>query len=427
MKLYKGNIVFSPSLQEIEVLEGGCIAVDNGGRIVELFRRLPEGMEYEACEDFGERLLIPAFTDLHIHSSQLPNRGLGYDQDFESWLNSYTYPMEKKYADPGHTRQINAKLIEELAENGIMHAVVMSSTDREATQDLIKQFQDSGLCAYIGKMNSDISPFGEPAETTEASIRDTLELIHRFNKGDGRVRYILSPEFIPCCSEELLRFLGKTAEKYGLAVQSHYAEGEEDVRMVREMYPHIPNYGRAYRAFGLFGQTPTVMAHSIFTRQDEVALMAESGVLVAHCPLSNLNIPSGKLMPLRRYLDAGITVGLGSDIAGGHTLNVLSNMVCAIQTSKQMNLLDGSKPIGLSEAFYLATRGGGSFFEETGSFEKGFFFDALVLDDVNLCDCVERTPRQRLERLVYAGDSRNIVRRYCRGKEIRVKGMKPCI
>ena len=149
--------------------------------------------------------------------------------------------------------------------------------------------------------------------------------------------------------------------------------------------------------------------------------MVENGVYAAHCPYSNYNLSSG-IMPARKYLDRGMNIGLASDISGGSSLNMASIIASTIQASKMtwINTNGELKPLSFSEGFYLATKGGGSFFGKVGSFEKGYEFDALVIDDHNLSDIRELTIEERLQKFVYIGDDRNILVRYVRGKEIEM-------
>lgn len=417
MRLYRANIVHTPKLGKFEIIDGGYIAVRDGGTVEGTYKILPEKFKNLPVEDFGGKLLIPGFVDLHLHSSQLPNAGLGYDCTFPEWLDKFTYPVERKYADLDYAGEVNRLLIRELYKNGITRAVIMCPTSADSTADLIRRYTASGLSAFIGKMNSDISPFGDPAEKTVDSISGTNRLIEQFANRHPLVQYALAPEFIPCCSDKLMAYLGEAAKKYSLPVQSHFAESTMDTKMVFDRYGE--NYGSVYRRFGLFGKTKTVMAHAIFADEQEIAMMRENGVCIAHCPLSNLDIPSERIMPLRHYLESGVHVGLGSDVGGGHTLNVMSNMVCAMQCSKLVSVSNPSmKPISTAEAFFLATKGGGFVFGKVGSFEKNYAFDALVIDDGNLCNFKGYTTAERIDRFIYKGDDRNIVKRFCAGKEI---------
>ena len=161
------------------------------------------------------------------------------------------------------------------------------------------------------------------------------------------------------------------------------------------------------------------MAHCVYSTDQEIALIKERGVYIAHCPQSNTNLASG-IAPAKRYLQEGLNIGLGSDIAGGTSISILRAIADAIQASKlHWRLTDESRqPLSLEEGFYLATAGGGSFFGKVGSFREGFEFDAVILDDSSLPCPRTFTPRERLERLIYLGDERNIAGKYVEGSRI---------
>ena len=125
------------------------------------------------------------------------------------------------------------------------------------------------------------------------------------------------------------------------------------------------------------------------------------------------------MAPIRKFLNAGINVALGTDVSAGHHMSMLRVMQYAIQVSKLTYAqTKGELPfLTLSEVFYLATKAGGSFFGKIGSFEPGYEFDALLIDDSYL-NYDNYTLEQRLERYIYLGDDRDIKRRFCRGEEI---------
>lgn len=243
-------------------------------------------------------------------------------------------------------------------------------------------------------------------------------LVEAFDKEDSLVRPIVTPRFIPSCTPEMLQACGDMARRYNLPVQSHLSENHGEIAWVKELEPESRHYADAYDRYGLFGQTPTVMAHCVWSDGDELELMRQRGIMVAHCPTSNLNIASG-IAPIRRFLDAGIPVGLGSDVSGGHDFSIFRMMVYAVQMSKLLYQRDKSCAfLTLSEAFWMATKSAGRFFGKVGSFEPDYDFDALVIDDSDLLVDDGYTLLQRLERFVYVGDDRHIVARYCQGRLI---------
>ena len=211
-----------------------------------------------------------------------------------------------------------------------------------------------------------------------------------------------------------MEFLGELAARRNLPVHSHMGEGDFDIEIVAKRFPNDRVYANVYNRYGLFGQTPTVMAHCLTGTDEEIDLMAKNKVMVAHCPNAALNNPSGYLFPIRKYLDAKVPVGLASDIGGGHAISMMQNIVASIQMSKQFE----AKSLTAAEAFYIATKGGGALFGKVGSFEKGYEFDALIIDDSNLNRHVRYSLYERLQRFLYCGVSSNIVGRYCSGNEV---------
>lgn len=132
-----------------------------------------------------------------------------------------------------------------------------------------------------------------------------------------------------------------------------------------------------------------------------------------------MNLASG-IAPVRTYLEEGIAVGLGSDIAGGTTENIFSAMMHAIQASKlrQSLMKENAAPLTIPEVFYMATKGGGAFFGRVGSFESGYAFDALVLDDSRLGEPEKHSISDRLERFVYLNQEIDVKAKYVEGREI---------
>lgn len=208
--------------------------------------------------------------------------------------------------------------------------------------------------------------------------------------------------------------------RYQMPVQSHLSENFGEISWVQELCPDSEFYGDAYDRFGLFGvDCKTIMAHCVHSDERELARMKENGVFIVHCPESNMNLASG-IAPIRTYLEEGLHVGLGSDVAGGATENMFTAMAHAIQASKlRWRLKDDSlKPLTVPEVFYMATKGGGEFFGKVGSFEEGYELDAVVLDDSRLEHPQDLTIQQRLERMIYFSDDREIYAKYVAGEKL---------
>ena len=443
MKIYKAHILFTKEPGCFEVLENGYVAVDGDGRVIGVAadQAALEGLKAKVkgdwsgveVTDFGDRLLIPAMNDLHVHASQYRNQGIAMDLELLPWLQDYAFPEEMKYADTDYAERMYRCFVRDLWRFGTMRSCVFATTHTESTRLLMHLFQEAGMGALVGKvaMNRDCPE--ALTESVEQMVQGYEELakssiINHPLGPTGRftleelslpplVRPIITPRFIPSCTPEMLRACGELAAKYELPVQSHLSENKDEIALVQELEKDSSCYGDAFDRYGLFGQTPTVMAHCVWSSDEEQELMKRRGVVVAHCPTSNLNLASG-MAPVRQFLDRGLRVGLGSDVSGGHDLSIFKMMVYAIQVSKLHYQQNHERAfLTLSETFWIATKSAGSFFGQVGSFEPGYEFDALVIDDSDL-NHDHYSLLQRLERYIYLGDDRQIRHRFCRGKEI---------
>ena len=417
MKIYKAHILFTKEKDHFEVIENGYIGVDDG-RIVGVANDVKQLGNSEAeVIDLGDRLLIPAMNDIHVHAPQYRNLGLAMDLELLDWLDNYTFPEESRFADIHYAERMYRRFVHDLWRHGTMRTVCFATTHLPATRLLMHLFREAGMSAFVGKVNMNRNCPEALCETLEAAEQACETMVREFGDADSLVRPIITPRFIPSCTPEMLQLCGKLAQQYQLPVQSHLSENTSEIELVRTLEPESSSYGDAYNRYGLFGQTPTIMAHCVWTEGKELELIRKNDVIVAHCPTSNFNIASG-MAPIRTFLDSGISVGLGSDISGGHDLSIFRMMVYAIQVSKMHYQRDKSKHfLTLSEAFWLATKSAGRFFGHVGSFEPGYDFDALVIDDSDL-NHDHYSLLHRLERFIYVGDDRNIVHRFCRGREI---------
>ena len=432
-KVYKAHILFTKEKDRFEVFENGYIAVEDGlvagvaGSLSELNAQCPSfDDERLKVIDFGDKLLIPAMNDMHVHAPQVRNQGVAMDLELLPWLQNYTFPEESKYADIHYAERMYRRFLHTQWLFGTMRSVVFGTVHTESTRLLMKLYQEAGMGAMVGKVAMNRNCPEALCEDVKAAVKGNEEIINEFyahypnpdQYPTPLVRPIITPRFVPSCTPELLKACGKLAAKYHLPVQSHLSENTSEIAWVAELEPESKSYGDAYNRYGLFGQTPTIMAHCVWTSGEELELMKRNGVMVAHCPTSNFNIASG-MAPVRTFLDEGLRVGLGSDISGGHDLNMFRMLVYAIQVSKMHYQQNHSKAfLTLPEIFWIATKSAGSFFGKVGSFEPGYEFDALVIDD-SVLNFDNYSLLHRLERFIYLGDDRQIVYRYCRGQEIK--------
>lgn len=412
----KGNIVYSEKLEALEIRENQYLICEHGiSRGI--YDVLPEQWKHIEVRDYGDSIIIPGLVDLHLHAPQYTYRGMGMDRELLDWLNTYTFPEEGKYKDSEYARRAYGEFVKDLKQSGTTRVCIFATIHQEATEILMDMLEASGIRGYVGKvsMNRNAPEF-LCEEDGSAAVQAWLQSIAGKYQ---HIKPIITPRFIPSCTDELVRDLAIIQKETGYPLQSHLSENEGEIQWVEALCPESKFYGDAYDRNGAFGSNgKVVMAHCVHSGAEERQLMKGRGVYVAHCPESNTNLSSG-IAPVRQYLEEGVSIGLGSDIAGGHELSLFRVMKAAIQVSKlRWRLVDqAQKPLTVDEVMYLATKGGGSFFGKVGSFEEGYEVDAVVLNDHDLNPTLELCVKDRLERLIYSVQNHNIETIYVAGVE----------
>ena len=423
----KGNICQTKNSKELDLHEAAYVVCEEG-LSKGIFDALPEEYKGLPLYDYGDALIFPGMVDLHVHAPQYAFRGMCMDLELMDWLNSYTFPEEEKYEDLEYAEKAYGLFVDALKKGATTRACIFATRHRPATELLMKLMEESGMDSFVGKVNMDREASEALTEASaDISAYTTFGWINAVKDKFAHTRPILTPRFIPCCTDKLMEELREIQMAYGIPVQSHLSESKGEIDFVKFLRPENPFYGDSYNEYGLFGKNEqvhtdvkTVMAHCVWSTEEEVELMRKNGVFVAHCPASNMNLTSG-IAPIRKYLDLGLNVGLGSDIAGGHSESIFRAITDAIQVSKMyFRMVDEEfKPLVFTEAFYLATKGGGAFFGNVGSFEEGYEFDAVVLDDSILTHPQKLNLAERMERAVYLGlDEKNITAKYVAGRKI---------
>ena len=423
----KGNICQTINPKELDLHENGYVVCVEGVS-QGVFDVLPEKYKDLPLIDYEDALIFPGMIDLHVHAPQYAFRGMCMDLELMDWLNQYTFPEEEKYESLEYAKKAYAMFVDSVKKGATTRSCIFATRHRYSTELLMDLMEDSGLVSYVGKVNMDRSASEKLVEENAlAAAIDTFEWIKAVKDKYTNTKPIITPRFIPCCTDELMGELRKLQVVFDIPVQSHLSESKGEIEYVRLLRPENPFYGDVYNEYGLFGRNDdknvdvkTVMAHCVWSTDREVELIRKNGVFIAHCPASNMNLTSG-IAPIRKYLDKGLKIGLGTDIAGGHSDSIFRAITDTIQVSKMyFRMVDEFyKPLVFSEAFYLATKGGGSFFGKVGSFETGYEFDAVIMDDSILQHPQNLKLAERMERAVYLGlDEKNIIAKYVSGKKL---------
>ena len=416
-QVLRGNIVHAPEMGRLDILEHGCLVLEDGV-ITGLYRQLPEELANAEVRDFGDRLIMQSFADMHLHAPQYPMLGMGMDLPLLDWLNTYTFPTEARFADVDYARRVYRRLATDLITNGTTRVCMFSSLHTDATLVLMDELERAGVTGYVGKVNMDRNGLpGKLQETTEESVRETLRWL------DGchfeHVKPIITPRFTPSCTNELMTQLGKLTNERGLYVQSHLSENTNEIAWVKELHPDCNQYWETYNKYGMW-KDHTLMAHCVHSDERERRAIKDAGVVVVHCADSNVNICSG-ICPVRQMVREGLWVTLGSDIAGGAQLPMYKVITMSIRASKARRVTDEWHPdfLTVSEGYYLGTTAGHKYFGAGDGFAVGDRLHAVVIDDGDFPEAAHPlTVQERFERAIYMTHRHNIVSVWSDGREV---------
>ncbi|MGV2126610.1 guanine deaminase [Agrobacterium vitis] len=395
----------APVADEIDVLTDCLIAIDAEGMILSVQRPGDDGYALAKAEaDRQGRLsrlpagclLLPGLVDCHVHAPQYPQLGTALDVPLETWLHAHTFPLEARYADLVYAKRVYGLLVDDLLANGTTTALYFATIHQDATRILVDTCLEKGQRALIGKVamdNAEQCPDYYRDASPDAALQGTQALIdyvstHPDNTA-SRVWPVVTPRFIPACTDATLEGLGAMARDCGCHVQTHCSESDWEHAYV--LSRHGVTDAMSLDRFGLLTRR-SMLAHANLLTADDMDLIKLRQAAVAHCPLSNAYF-AGAVFPLRAALEKGLHVGLGSDISGGPSASVLDNMRAAILVSRMLETgvdpglppekrASGTKArIDFRHAFHVATAGGGKALDlPIGQFAPGYRFDAIVVD-----------------------------------------------
>ncbi len=452
---FLGNALHTPVRGRIEFLPGVLIEVDEGGAIRAIHGKDTPQADAAAARHRAagslvtlqkHEYLLPGLVDLHVHAPQWPQLGLALDLPLEEWLQACTFPLEARYGDTDYARPVYESLVDTLLANGTTTAVYFGTIHLAATQALADICVRRSQRALIGRVAMDDpgqcpAYYRDPdAATAEAETRDFIGYVRSMvGNASGLVLPVITPRFIPSCTDELLRGLGRLARETGCHVQTHCSESDWAHEFVLTRYGVTDT--TALERFGLLSRR-TILAHGNFIDGPDVATILEAGAGVAHCPLSNVYF-SDAVFPLRRMLERGVHVGLGTDISGGASPSILENARHAVIASRSLESgVDPRLPrasrrkpdsrIDAATAFWLATVGGGIALDlPIGAFREGYQFDAIVLDgntpDSNLRLEESAAPDEVLQKIVYHATRADIKDVWVAARHVHTRGGAPTV
>jgi len=403
--------------------DDGYLAIE-GGRITGVGdwseRPLHAGDAGEVVELGSHKLISPGFFDTHLHAPQLEMIG-SYGGDLLQWLNRYTFPTEAKFADPKHAEVVAKVFFDELLRNGTLCALIFSTIHYEATEIFFAEAERRGFRGIIGKNMMDRNAPDFLLEDPRTSYEQSRELLKKWHKR-GLLQYAITPRFAPTSTPVLLRYAGDLKREFPDAyVHTHISENRNEVLWVQQLFAEA-EYADVYDDYGLLDEK-TVLAHGVYLSSEELDLLHQRRSRIAHCPNSNLFLGSG-LFPLLRVLNAGVVVGLGSDIGAGTTPSMLNAMADAYKVQQVQGV-----SLSPFQLWYLATLGGAralSLDKETGSIEVGKSADFLVMDLhatplISMRSDRASSLEDLLAGLIFMGDDRVVSEAWIAGRKVAAR------
>jgi guanine deaminase len=395
--IYRANFFHSPAKGQIERVDDAFLLIEDGAivSVVTSQDHRWQELQNEPATDLRDQgFLLPGFVDLHIHAPQFPQLGQALDVPLEVWLQTHTFPLEARYKDLDYADGVYRTLVRTLLANGTTTAMYFATIHNPASLRLAEICLEMGQRALVGRVAMDLADEC-PDFYRDASAEESVALTEEFiaavpglaGNHTGLVKPVITPRFIPSCSDKALQGLGDMAHRTGAHVQTHCSESDWEHGHVLARCGKTDT--EALAEFGLLGRH-TILAHSNFITDDDMDMIRKRGAGVAHCPLSNVYF-SNAVFPLRRALEKGLHVGLGTDISGGPSASLLDSVRMSIAASRMME--DGvdakaqagergtpDSRIDFRTAFWLATRGGGEALDlPVGCFTPGNQFDAILV------------------------------------------------
>lgn len=443
-----GTIIHAPVCGELEIKPNALVEIDDSGQISAVHDA--NSSSYDACKKAAldaeslieledSQYLLPGMVDLHIHAPQFPQMGSALNLPLYDWLQQCTFPLEAKYADLDFAEKVYSSLVETLIANGTTTALYFATVHLESSKLLADICHKQGQRGLVGKVamdNPDECPEYYRDESVQQGLQDTRSLIDYIRAMPGnenqRVLPVVTPRFIPSCTDEMLEGLGKIAKEYDCHVQTHCSESDWEHGYVIER--HGVRDTISLDNFGLLGNK-TVLAHSNFIDDSDMQTIKQRQTGIAHCPLSNFYF-SNAVFPARKALDKGLDIGLGTDISGGASPSLLHNCNQAITASRTLE--EGVNPelpaeqrgspnsrIDFKEAFWMATTGGGRALNlKIGQITEGYAMDAIVVDtavpESNVFVWDDRdSVEDVLQKIIYNVDRSNITKVWVQGDRLK--------
>ncbi|MBC8248446.1 MAG: amidohydrolase, partial [Anaerolineales bacterium] len=357
--------------EHLDVFYQGAVAI-KGGRIVAVGPAADLGGRYEAEQtiDCAGQVVMPGLINAHTHVPMSLLRGLADDLRLDVWLYGYMLPVEREFVNEESCYYGTLLSCAEMIRSGVTCFADMYYFEDEVA----RAAQEAGMRAVCAET---VMKLPTP---DAASYDESLEYCRRFVagwKGHELIVPAVGPHSPYTCTPEILREMARLAQEYDVPLLIHLSETEGDVEGTRQLYGCAPAF--CLDDFGVL-DSKTLVVHGVHLTEEEMELLVQKGVGVAHCPTSNLKLASG-VAPVARMLDTGLNVGIGTDgPASNNDQDMFEEMRLAALLAK--GITRDPKAVPSRIALTMATIGGARALHLdhiTGSIEVGKQADLAVV------------------------------------------------
>lgn len=403
-----------------QYFEDGLLVIKNGlveavGNAQELLATLAADIK---VTQYDNGLIMPGFIDTHVHYPQAEMIA-SYGAQLLEWLENYTFPEEKQFADIEHGKRVAEFFLTQLLDAGTTTALVFGTVHKESVEAFFTIAQQKKLRMICGKVLMNQNCPDDLQDTTESGYVDSKALIEKWHNTD-RLLYAVTPRFAPTCSTEQLNKAGELLKEFpDVYLHTHLSENKDEIAWVSELFPDSDGYLDVYDKSSLLGRR-SVFAHGVHLHDHECQRLSDTNSAIAFCPTSNLFLGSG-CFNLKQAEEFDVNVGLGTDIGAGTSFSMLTTLNEAYKTQQ----LRGDK-LSPFKSFYLATLGGAVALDlegTIGNFTKGAEADFIVLDYQATPLMARRIARcktltEKLFALSILGDDRHVKATHIMGERI---------
>jgi guanine deaminase len=321
-------------------------------------------------------VLLPGFVDTHVHFPQTRVVGSATGPLLD-WLARTVFAEESRFAERTYAEVVAREFCDALIAQGTTCAAIYGSSHPEATDALFAELDRRGLRGFAGLTLMDRGAPAEVLMPAPWALEACRALADRWHGHDGgRLQFAVTPRFALSCTSELMRGAGRLAAERGLLVQTHLSENRAEIEATHDVFPECADYLAVYERHGLVGER-SIFGHAIWLSEGEWVRMAARNAAIAHCPDSNFFLGSG-LMPLRKALDRGVRVGLGSDVGAGRTFSLRRVAARAYDVA-----LLRDAPVAPEALLWHATLGGAralGIADRVGRLAPGYDADLVAVD-----------------------------------------------